>query len=94
MRDNSLIVATLGGMLGEELSGKLADVITILICKVADREVDGLDKYQVVSFGRTVNGTRFPDRWWPRLVKALETGAFDYMSTQAIVDVMINHDKP
>lgn len=94
MRDNSLIVATLAGLLGDDISRKLADVITALIRKVGDREVGGLESYQVVSFGRTVDGRRFPERWWPRLVKALETGAFDRMSVQAIVEVMVDHDKP
>lgn len=92
MPDTSLIVSTIAA--GGHAGLKLADVITALTRKVADREVDGLDKYQVVSFGRTVNGARFPDRWWPRLAKAIETGAFDYMSAQAIVDVMIEHDRP
>ncbi|BAR61782.1 hypothetical protein NK6_8633 [Bradyrhizobium diazoefficiens] len=72
----------------------MATVITKLVVKVADREVDGLDKYQVVSFGRTVNGARFPDRWWPRLSRAIETGAIERLSVQAIVDVMIDHDRP
>lgn len=92
MPDTSLIVKTIGA--GGELGEKLADVITALICKVGDREVGGLETYQVVSFGRTVNGTRFPERWWPRLAKALETGAFERMSTEAIVDVMVDYDKP
>jgi hypothetical protein len=30
--------------------------------------------------------------WWPRLVKALETGAFERMSAEAIVAVMVDHD--
>jgi hypothetical protein len=85
-------VATLGA--GGEVGGKLADVIMALVRKVGDREVGGLETYQVVSFGRTVNGRRFPERWWPRLVKALETGAFERMSAEAIVDVMIDHDRP
>jgi hypothetical protein len=90
MPDTSLIVARLGA--GGELGEKLADVITALVRKVGDRQVGGLETYQVVSFGRTVNGRRFPERWWPRLAKALETGAFERMSAQAIVDVMIDHD--
>jgi hypothetical protein len=92
MPDTSRIVATLGA--GGEVGGKLADVIMALVRKVGDREVGGLETYQVVSFGRTVNGRRFPERWWPRLVKALETGAFERMSAEAIVDVMIDHDRP
>lgn len=92
MPDTSQIVAAIGA--GGELGEKLADVITALICKVGDREIGGLDTYQVVSFGRTVTGARFPDRWWPRLEKAIETGAFERMSAQAIVDVMIDHDRP
>ncbi|MGK7056915.1 ABC transporter substrate-binding protein [Bradyrhizobium sp. 1050_B9_N1_2] len=90
MPDTSRIVATLGA--GGELGDKLADVITALVRKVGDREVGGLETYQVVSFGRTVNGRRFPARWWPRLAKALETGAFERMSARMIVDVMIDHD--
>ncbi|WP_439363099.1 ABC transporter substrate-binding protein [Bradyrhizobium sp. DASA03005] len=92
MPDTGLIVSTIAA--GGDVGLKLADVIAALICKVADREIDGLDKYQVVSFGRTVNGARFPDRWWPRLARALETGAFDRMSAEAIVDVMVEHDRP
>lgn len=92
MPDTSRIVAAIGA--GGELGDKLADVITALIVKVGDRQVGGLETYQVVSFGLTVNGTRFPERWWPRLAKALETGAFERMSAEAIVDVMVNHDKP
>lgn len=92
MADTSLILRTLGS--GGPHALKLATVITRLVVKVADREVDGLEKYQVVSFGRTVNGARFPDRWWPRLTKAIETGAIERLSAQAIVDVMIEHDRP
>lgn len=92
MADTSLVLRTLGS--GGPQSLKLATVITRLVVKVADREVDGLEKYQVVSFGRTVNGARFPDRWWPRLTRAIETGAIERLSVQAIVDVMIDHDKP
>jgi hypothetical protein len=92
MRDNSLIVATLGGLLGDDTARKLADVIAELVNKVGDREVGGLEAYQVVSYGRTVNGRRFPERWWPRLVKALETGAFERTSAEAIVAVMVDHD--
>lgn len=92
MADTSLVLRTLGS--GGPLSLKLATVITRLVVKVADREVDGLEKYQVVSFGRTVNGARFPDRWWPRLTRAIETGAIERLSVQAIVDVMIDHDRP
>ncbi|MCW2086710.1 UNVERIFIED_ORG: ABC-type phosphate transport system auxiliary subunit [Bradyrhizobium japonicum] len=92
MADTSLVLRTLGS--GGPQALKLATVITKLVVKVADREVDGLDKYQVVSFGRTVNGARFPDRWWPRLSRAIETGAIERLSVQAIVDVMIEHDRP
>jgi hypothetical protein len=92
MADTGLVLRTLGA--GGPQALKLSTVICKLIVKVADREVDGLDKYQVVSFGRTVNGARFPDRWWPRLDKAIETGAFERLSVQAIVDVMVDHDKP
>ncbi|APO53474.1 ABC transporter substrate-binding protein [Bradyrhizobium diazoefficiens] len=92
MADTSLVLRTLGS--GGPQALKLATVITKLVVKVADREVDGLDKYQVVSFGRTVNGARFPDRWWPRLSRAIETGAIERLSVQAIVDVMIDHDRP
>lgn len=92
MADTSLVLRTLGA--GGPSALKLSHVICKLILKVADREVDGLEKYQVVSFGRTVDGARFPDRWWPRLDRAIETGAFDRLSVQAIVDVMIQHDRP
>ncbi|MEY9703735.1 ABC transporter substrate-binding protein [Bradyrhizobium sp. YCK136] len=92
MADTSVVLRTLGS--GGPQALKLATVITKLVVKVADREVDGLDKYQVVSFGRTVNGARFPDRWWPRLSRAIETGAIERLSVQAIVDVMIDHDRP
>ncbi|BCA04066.1 hypothetical protein [Bradyrhizobium diazoefficiens] len=92
MADTSVVLRTLGSVGPQAL--KLATVITKLVVKVADREVDGLDKYQVVSFGRTVNGARFPDRWWPRLSRAIETGAIERLSVQAIVDVMIDHDRP
>lgn len=92
MADTSIVLRTLGS--GGPQALKLATVITKLVVKVADREVDGLDKYQVVSFGRTVDGARFPDRWWPRLSRAIETGAIERLSVQAIVDVMIEHDRP
>lgn len=92
MADTSVVLRTLGS--GGPQALKLATVITKLVVKVADREVDGLDKYQVVSFGRTVDGARFPDRWWPRLSRAIETGAIERLSVQAIVDVMIEHDRP
>lgn len=92
MADTSIIVRTIAA--GGPQGLKLSNVICKLIVKVADREVDGLEKYQVVSFGKTVNGARFPDRWWPRLIRAIETGAFERMSAQAIVDVMLDHDRP
>ncbi|BAL77050.1 hypothetical protein [Bradyrhizobium cosmicum] len=92
MADTSLVLATLGA--GGPQALKLATIICRLVVKVADREVDGLDKYQVVSFGRTVNGTRFPERWWPRLDKAISTGAIERLSVQAIVDIMVDHDTP
>lgn len=92
MPDTSRIVATIGA--GGEVGEKLSDVIAELICKIGHRQVGGLESYQVVSFGRTVTGTRFPERWWPRLERAIETGAFERMSAQAIVDVMIDHDRP
>lgn len=90
MPDTSLILATLGA--DGERGRKLADVITALVGKVGDREVGGLETYQVVSYGRTVNGRRFPERWWPRLTRAIETGAFERMSVEAIVEVMVDHD--
>ena len=92
MPDTSLIVSTIA--VGHFADQRGDDVSQLDAPMPAGREVDGLDKYQVVSFGRTVNGARFPDRWWPRLAKAIETGAFDYMSAHAIVDVMIEHDRP
>ncbi|WLB43036.1 ABC transporter substrate-binding protein [Bradyrhizobium ottawaense] len=92
MADTSVVLSTLAA--GGRPALKLATVICKLIVKVADREIDGLEKYQVVSFGQTVNGARFPDRWWPRLAKAIDTGAFDRMSVQAIVDVMVEYDRP
>lgn len=92
MADTSLVLRTIAA--GGPQALKLSSVICKLIVTVAEREVDGLEKYQVVSFGRTVNGARFPERWWPRLDRAIETGAIERLSVQAIVDVMILHDTP
>jgi hypothetical protein len=73
---------------GGEMSRKLIDVIRRLVAEAA--ELGELESYQYLGArGQLVTGKRFPPRWFDRLDKAIETGAFDSLSIDRIIDIML-----
>ena len=73
---------------GGRPGAKLADVIQRLVVKAA--ELGELESYQYLGAGgQLVTGKQFPTRWLDRLDVAIEKGAFDHLSIDRIVDIML-----
>jgi hypothetical protein len=73
---------------GGREANKLATVIQRLVLEAA--QLGELEEYQYLGAdGELVTGKKFPSRWFDRLDKAIETGAIDYLSTDRIVEIML-----
>jgi hypothetical protein len=73
---------------GGQLGLKLAEIIRRLVVEAA--QLGELEIYQYVgAAGQLVTGKGFPPRWLDRLDKAIETGAIECLSTERIIEIML-----
>jgi hypothetical protein len=81
-----VVLRTLAG--GGSRGSKLATVIQRLVLEAA--ELGELETYQYLGDrGLLTTGRKFPPRWFDRLDKAIETDAFDHLSVDRIVEIML-----
>jgi hypothetical protein len=84
-----LVLRTLA--IGGDRALRLADAIQALTLAMWDRETGGVfEAYQYLSgAGELVEGRKFPAVWFDRLATAIEGGALERMSTDRIVERML-----
>lgn len=82
-----LVLRTIGA--GGKMGLKLAVVINDLARAMFDREDPCFEQYQYFEDGVLKTGRTFPAAWWPRLDKAIESGAIEHLSRDRIVEIML-----
>jgi hypothetical protein len=72
---------------GGPLGLRLADIICDLVVKGA--ELGELETYPYQDHDEWQVGKRMPREWLDRLAKAIETGAIEHVSTERIVEILL-----